>query len=111
MSDAEVMFHVDAIEHRMESGGFGRPGPAIDWARLTQPLLPDEPTSGLCTVLALADCGSGLSAVYDSDSGAGLINADLSVAFSRTPSGDWFKLDSITHISDVGTGLADHSHI
>ena len=105
-SDSEVLFHVDAIEHRMESGSFGEPGPAVDWARLTEPLLPDEPTSGHCAVLALADCGSGISAVYDFGSGAGLINVDLTVAFSRTPAGDWFKLEAVTHVSELGTGLA-----
>lgn len=100
-----VVYHRDAVEHRFVEGGFGVPGPAVDWVRLRVPLVAGEDTSGLCRVLATADFGSGISAVFDTTSPIGLINADLTVALHRAPRGEWVRLDSRTMLGPAGVGL------
>lgn len=99
-------FHSHAVEHRFVSGDFDKPGDAVDWTRLTVPVVAGSEPTGCQRVAAVADLGSGISAVYDPDSGVGMINADLNIAFVGRPSGEWFCLMARTHVTDVGTGLA-----
>lgn len=100
-------YHQHAVEHRMAGGdAFGTPGPASSWVNLRYPLVRGEVTSGLCRVLAAADFGSGISAVFGDEDGAGLINADLSVALTRRPTEDWVRIDSETTLDASGTALA-----
>ena len=102
---AERTYHQHAVEHRLVGGDIGTPGPATSWMQLCQPLVAGEETSPLQVLLAAADFGSGISAVYESDADVGLINADLSVALVRPPVGHWICLDAATHTNTVGTGL------
>lgn len=103
-ADAPV-YHRDAVEHRFVAGAFDAPGPAVDWVRLRVPLVEGEETSGLCRVLAVADFGSGISAVFGAGSPIGLINADLVVALHRPPEGEWVRIDATTRLGGAGVGL------
>lgn len=98
-------YHRDAVEHRPVTGGFVGPGPADQWIRLRYPLVDGEETSALCRVLATADFGSGVSAIYAHESGVGLINADLTVSLHRPLIGEWVRLQSITRVGPSGVGL------
>lgn len=98
-------YHQTAVEHRITRGGFAEAGPAASWVRLLQPLVEGEQTSSFCTVMATADFGSGISAVYWQTDGVGLINADLTVAFTRPPTGEWVRVHSETTVGP-GMGLA-----
>jgi hypothetical protein len=103
--DGATVYHRDAVEHRFVAGSFLNPGPATDWIRLRVPLVAGEETSGLCRVLAAADFGSGISAVFGAASTVGLINADLVVALHREPVGEWVRIDAETRLGPEGIGL------
>ena len=105
IDDGVAVYHRDAVEHWFASGDFTQPGPAVDWVRLKLPLVAGAATPGLCRVLAVADFGSGISALFDADTGFGLINADLTVALHRQPGGDWIRLDARTRLGPSGVGL------
>jgi hypothetical protein len=99
-------YHRNGVEHRFTRGTFKEAGPAVDWIRLRQPLVADEPTSGFERVLAAADFGSGISAVYGPTATFGLINANLAVSFHRPAEGEWISLDARTYAEGgTGTGL------
>lgn len=100
-----LAFHRDAIEHRFVDGGFTKRGPADSWQRLRVPVIAEHEPTPLARVLAVADLGSGISAVYDYTS-FGMINADLTLALTRPLAGDWVHLQAITRVNDHGTGLA-----
>lgn len=101
-----ITYHQHAIEHRLTAGGFGDAGPATVWMHLLEPLVEGEATSELCRLMAAVDFGSGISTIYSQDHGVGLINADLTVALSRPPRGEWTRLSSVTRVNDNGTGMA-----
>lgn len=104
---ATTTYHRDAVEHRMLPGSdFGAPGPATSWVRMLHPLVAGEETAPVARVLAVADFGSGISAVYDQGAGVGLINADLHVSLLRAPEGDWVRLQAETRIDRSGSALA-----
>lgn len=106
-SGGGATYHRNAVEHRFTEGTFKEAGPAVDWIRLRLPLVTGQPTTGLERVLAVADFGSGVSAVYAPDSKFGLINANLTVALHRPHIGEWVSLDARTHADGgTGTGLA-----
>jgi hypothetical protein len=98
-------FHTLAVEHRFVRGSFQDPGPAIDWMRLTAPLLAGEDTSPLCRVCALADFGNGISAVLRSTHT--YVNPDLTVYLHRYPQGEWVCLDAVTRVEPHGVGMAE----
>jgi len=98
-------YHRNAVEHRFTEGSFREPGPAVDWVRLRLPLITGEKPTGLERVVAAADFGSGISAVYGSEARFGLINANLIVSLHREPRGEWVSLDARTHVGNNGTGL------
>jgi len=99
-------YHRNGVEHRFTAGTFKEAGPVVDWIRLRQPLIVGEPTSGLERILAAADFGSGVSAIYGPTSAFGLINANLTVSMYRPAIGEWISLDARTHADPkTGTGL------
>ncbi len=97
-------YHRNAVEHRFTEGSFRDPGPAVDWIRLRMPVIAGASPSGLQRLAATADFGSGISAVYSSDSPIGLINANLTISRIRENVGEWVSLDATTHVGR-GTGL------
>lgn len=104
--DVPLTYHRHAVEHRMPPGSsFGMPGSATSWVRLRQPLVAGEQPSGLCRLLAAADFGSGISAIYGVDAGVGLINADLSVALRREVAGAWVRIEAVTSLDSTGSAL------
>ncbi|MBT8241775.1 MAG: thioesterase family protein [Acidimicrobiales bacterium] len=98
-------YHRNAMEHRFTAGTFREPGPAVDWQRLRMPVIAGRNSAGLERVLASADFGSGISAIYSATSTHGLINANLSVSLLRYPEGEWISIDATTTASSSGTGL------
>lgn len=98
-------FHRDAIDHRVIEGHFTSPGSAVEWIRLRQPVVAGEEPSPLCRVAAAADVASGVSSIYGSESGVGLINADLTIALHRQLIGEWVGIDAVTEVGPDGIGL------
>jgi hypothetical protein len=54
----------------------------------------------------VADFGSAIAQPLGSGEPVALINVDVSLALSRRPVGEWFRLDSIDLVGDGGVGLA-----
>jgi acyl-Coa thioesterase superfamily protein len=93
----------EAVEMRFVRGSFRERAPATAWARLLVPLLPGAACTPLQRVAALADFGTGISAVLDRAAWS-YHNLDLSVHLHRRPSGDWICLDAVTLVGPEGTG-------
>ena len=103
VSDGEV-YHLDAVEYRMVTGGFLDAGPSAAWMRTSVPILDGEQPVGLAQMLAVSDFGSALSS--SADRGFALINVDVSVALHRDPQGEWFRLWTQGYVGPTGVGLA-----
>ncbi len=101
-----LVFHRDAVEHRIVEGGYNLPGPSVAWLRLHGPVIAGETPSGLAQLLAVADFGSALSQAVAPGSGMALINVDVNVTLFRAPVGPWFCLEATGNVSDAGIGLA-----
>jgi len=99
-------YHRNAVDHRFTSGTFTAAGPAFGWVRLRQPVIADVEPTGLQRLLAAADFGSGISAIFDASASVGLINADLAVTVRRAPVGEWIGLDAETLLGPNGIGTA-----
>jgi hypothetical protein len=97
--------YLSAIEWRPVHGHFTEPGPATVWGRMRYPLLPDEETSPLERVLAIADSGNGVASALDIRRWQ-FINPELTVHLQREAAGEWICLDARTIISTGGAGLA-----
>lgn len=100
-------YHSDAVDHLFVSGGFDRPGPAVDWIRLRVPLLEGEETPPVSRVAAAADFGNGVSWSLSRVDGYQFINPDLTVYLHAYPSGEWVCLDAVTYPQPHGVGLAE----
>jgi hypothetical protein len=94
-----------AMETRLARGEFGT-GRVAAWMRQRVPLVPEVPPSPLQRVLVAADSGSGVSAAIDHRLQSA-VNADLTVALSRSLEGEWVGLDSLSTYEPTGVGLAD----
>jgi hypothetical protein len=97
--------YLSAVEWRFDSGRFGEAGPSTAWTRLRHPLVPDEESSPLTRVLAVADSGNGLSGELDMTRWH-FINPELTVHLHREAVGEWVCVDATTAISPGGAGLA-----
>jgi Acyl-CoA thioesterase C-terminal domain/Acyl-CoA thioesterase N-terminal domain len=93
----------EAVEMRFVRGSFRERAPATAWARLLVPLLPDAVCSPLQQVAAVADFGSGISAVLDG-AAWNFQNLDLSVHLHRQPADEWICLESASLVGPQGTG-------
>lgn len=101
--------YLSAVEWRLVSGHWLEPGPATVWARLREPVVPDEEPSGLQRVLAVADSGNGLSSELDLRTWH-FINPELTVHLHRRPVGEWVCVDAVTTVGETGlatTRLSD----
>jgi acyl-CoA thioesterase len=97
-------FHNAGVEHRFARGAFLEPGPAVDWIRLTVPVVDGEAPSALQRVLAAADFGNGISRLVDFTQLV-FINPDLTVHLHRLPVGEWVCLDAVSRLEGHGVGL------
>lgn len=97
----DVGYH-RAVDLRLASGAWGRT-PVRFWARPTVALVQDTPWSPRQAVIALADAQSGMGVPLDPKR-FGFANPDLSVAFARTPVGDWTGLDIRSLAGPEGVG-------
>lgn len=94
-----------AMEMREVAGSWLEPGPAACWFRQRVPLVAGEEPSGLQRLMAVADCGNGLSNVLPIGEWV-FINPDLTVHLERYPQGEWICLEAATAIDSSGFGLA-----
>ncbi|MGE3143425.1 MAG: thioesterase family protein [Hyphomonadaceae bacterium] len=90
---------------RLARGQWRAPVPTACWFRLRRPVFADIPASPAMLAAAAADFGSGVSGVIDFQYWT-YINADLSIALTRAPEGEWLLLDVETWASGEGRGLA-----
>jgi hypothetical protein len=97
--------YLDAVQWRFVAGEFGRPGPSTVWTRLAVDLVDGEPPSPTQRVAAVADSGSGISAVADPRALL-FVNTDLSVHLVRAPAGEDVWMHAETTIDPHGVGLA-----
>jgi hypothetical protein len=96
--------YLRAMEWSRIRGG-EEPGPGTIWGRMRYPLLPDEEPTGLQRVLTLADSGSGVSRLLESQEWI-FINPELTVHLAAVPTGEWICLDGVSRIDRTGFGLA-----
>lgn len=97
--------YLASVEWRFAHGGWDMPGPAAVWTRLTVPLVAGEPVSPLVRLLAVADCGNGVSTTFDLATWY-FINPELTVHVLRPPVGEWVCVDARTAVDPGGVGLA-----
>ena len=100
------VFHRDAVEHRVTHGSIDGAGPCVSWVALTRPVVEGQPTPPLCSLLGVADFGSAIAQPLGADAPVSLINVDVSLALSRHPVGNWFRLDAVDLVGDAGVALA-----
>lgn len=93
----------EAVETRFVRGSFRERAPATAWARLLVPLLPDAACSPLQRVAAVADFGSGISAILDR-AAWNYHNLDLSLHLHRQPAGEWICLEAASLVGPDATG-------
>jgi hypothetical protein len=97
--------YADTIEWQAVAGSMRTPGPAVTWARPTQPLVAGEPLSGLQRVALVGDSASGISAELDWDEWS-FVNVDLDVHLSRPVEDEWVLIDAVTTLGANGSALA-----
>ncbi len=93
------------MEMRGVAGSWLQPGPASCWFRQRIPLVAGEEPTGLQRMMAVADCGNGLSNVLPIGEWV-FINPDLTAHLERYPQGEWICLEAATAIDPGGFGLA-----
>jgi hypothetical protein len=94
-----------SMELREATGSWLNPGAAACWFRQRIPLVAGEEPTGLQRLMAVADCGNGLSNVLPIGEWM-FINPDLTVHLERYPQGEWICLEAATSIDPSGFGLA-----
>ncbi|HZR81852.1 MAG TPA: thioesterase family protein [Candidatus Binatia bacterium] len=99
-------YHSYSTEHRAARGGWGTPGPIVDWIRMRYPVVAGEETSPFQRVAGVADFGNGVSWVLPYGDYM-FINADLTIHLNRLPRGEWVCLDAVTHPGAEGVGIAE----
>jgi len=97
---------IAAMEWRFIAGRFDEPGPCRTWVRQRVPLVDGEEPTGLQRLMALADCGNGLSAWYDFTAYL-FINTELTVHLHRVPVGEWMYAATKSTLDTSGVGLAE----
>lgn len=96
----------DAMDVRLIEGRpFDELGPAHVWLRLMTPILVGEEIHPLDRAIVAADYANGMSNVVPFTTHR-YVNADLTLALHRYPSGEWIALDATTHARREGHGTA-----
>ncbi|RDI55579.1 thioesterase family protein [Nocardia mexicana] len=99
--------YMSAIDWRFESGSFDSFGPAVAWARPRIPLLAGEELTPWQRTVILVDSASGVSLLAHPRENP-LVNCDLNVVLHRDPTGEWIRMDAVTHVS-AGHGASTHA--
>jgi hypothetical protein len=99
-------FFGNALDARVAAGVLHAPGRASVWFRLLGPVVEGESPTPLQRLIATADSGNGISWALPFERYL-FINTDLSVHLLRDPVGEWFALDSTSHVDAAGRGLAE----
>jgi len=92
-----------AVELRIAEGIWGE-GPCTAWMRPRVPLVEGESTSGLETLMILADASNGVAPALPTE-GFAFINPDLTVHLQRPFEGEWLGLSARSLAEPIGTGL------
>lgn len=96
----------DAMEVRLIAGRpFDELGPAHVWLQLLTPILVGEDIHPLDRAIVAADYANGMSNVVPFTTHR-YVNADLTLALHRYPTGEWISLDATTHARSDGHGTA-----
>lgn len=95
----------DLMETRVAAGRMFD-GPSSVWFRYRYPLLVGQTPSPYQRVAVAADSGNGISAILDLSAYL-FVNSDLTINLLRRPVGKWIGLESRTHLSSHGGGLAE----
>jgi hypothetical protein len=98
--------YAGAVDLRFISGGWAELGPVRMWSRLVIPVVAGEEPSAMQRTAAAADFGNGVSRVLEFSTHL-FINADLTVALSRAPIGEWIGFDVVSRLSPDGYGQAE----
>ena len=84
-----------------------QPRPGTRMARASVEILEPVPlVPPLARLMAVADCGNGISCSLDFERWM-FVNPDLMVHLVREPVGEWICLAARTHLSPDGLGLAE----
>ena len=119
LADAEPgPFPIDASRHHGLPGFSGEavrmryppeqdqgPGASTVWMN-TAPLLPGETPSPFQAICPLADCGNAFSRHAEPWEVA-FVNADLTIALHRDPTGEWLGSQAVSWWHSSGIGIAD----
>lgn len=97
--------YLESVEWRWVEGQFEQPGPATVWTRVLVPLVDGEELTPADRVLAVADSGSGISAVGNPQELV-FVNTDLTVHLSRPPAGSEVWMRAVSVLDARGCGLA-----
>lgn len=91
----------DAMDVRLIEGRpFDELGPAHVWLRLMTPILAGEQIHPLDRAIVAADYANGMSNVVPFTTHR-YLNADLTLALHRYPTGEWISLEATTHMHAV----------
>lgn len=99
-------FNCDAVELRPVSGNTEDPGPGVVWLRVRQPVVAGFELTPLQAVATAADLGAAVGWEL-SESGAAMINPDITLQLSRYPTGPWLLFASQIHLSPTGLGFME----
>lgn len=105
----------DAMDVRLVEGRpFDELGPAHVWLQLMTPILVGEEIHPLDRAIVAADYANGMSNVVPFTTHR-YLNADLTLALHRYPTGNWISLDATTNARKEGHGtahglLSDRTH-
>jgi hypothetical protein len=103
-SSGNTMFHRDAIEFREIYGGYNTPGPGAIWLRMRKQIISGDDPSPAQRAVVVADFCNGVSRELN-DTWL-FMNPDLTVHLGRYPAGEWVALETVSHYSSLGRGVA-----
>ncbi|WP_347355107.1 thioesterase family protein [Intrasporangium sp.] len=94
-----------AVEWRFVEGSYAEPGPGSVWARVRIPLVEGEDTSPIPRLAIVVDSTNGISGELPIADWL-FVPPTLSLTVLRPPVGPWIHLAAQTHLSGIGTGVA-----
>ncbi len=99
-------FFGDTLDKRLISGRLDAEGRAALWMRLRVPVIDGELATPMQQLVAMADSGNGISWALPLHRFI-FVNTDVTISLLRPPDGDWFAMDSVSHVHPTGRGLTE----